>query len=187
MNPTPVQDLRHALREAGAQSVRGEQLQVGDWILAGGSVACIQKITPRVIQTGPDTYLPFHDDEEYLQIPVGFLPPQATGRTRRPADQTGSPFDLPAPAAPTTPIAGRALLPQSRGRTPSPAARRDPRARPLRPTWTPSASADWPLPFPAAAPAALGRGFGVWEPRERSQTPKPLPQNRRSPRRGTAP
>lgn len=103
MNPTPVQDLRHALREAGAQSVRGEQLQVGDWILAGGSVACIQKITPRVIQTGPDTYLPFHRDEEYLQIPVGFLPPQATGRTRRPADQTGSPFDLPAPAAPTTP------------------------------------------------------------------------------------
>lgn len=102
MNPTPVQDLRHALREAGAQSVRGEQLQVGDWILAGGSVACIQKITPRVIQTGPDTYLPFHDDEEYLQIPIGFLPPQATARTRRPADQAGSPFDLPAPAAPTT-------------------------------------------------------------------------------------
>ena len=99
MNPTPVQDLRHALREAGAQSVRGEQLQVGDWILAGGSVACIQKITPRVIQTGPDTYLPFHDDEEYLQIPVGFLPPQATGRTRRPADRAGSPFDLPVPAA----------------------------------------------------------------------------------------
>lgn len=103
MNPTPVQDLRHALREAGAQSVRGEQLQVGDWILAGGSVACIQKITPRVIQTGPDTYLPFHRDEEYLQIPVGFLPPQATARTRRPADRAGSPFDLPVPAAEATP------------------------------------------------------------------------------------